>query len=58
MNRTWGGVPKVRGTFLGVPRIRIIVFLGSILGSLYFGKPPYVEYGFSKALHTHYGGIY
>ena len=34
------GVPKIRGTILGVPITRIIVFLGSILGSPYFGKLP------------------
>ena len=34
------GFPKIRGTFLGVPIIRIIVFLG-LLGSPYFGKLPY-----------------
>ena len=33
--------PKIRGTFLGVPIIRIIVYWGSILGSPYFGKLPY-----------------
>ena len=32
--------PKIRGTFLGVPIIRTIVFLGSILGSPYLGKLP------------------
>ena len=26
------GFPKIRGTILGVPIIRIIIFLGSILG--------------------------
>ena len=35
------GVPKVRGTFLGVPIMRIIICLGSILGSPNFGKLPY-----------------
>ena len=33
------GFGKIRGTFGGVPAIRIIVF-GSILGSPYFGKLP------------------
>ena len=37
-NTTWG-FPKIRGTILGVPIIRTIVFWG-ILGSHYFGKPP------------------
>ena len=32
--------PKIRGTILGVPIIRTIVFLGSILGTRYFGKLP------------------
>ena len=33
--------PQIRGTFLGIPIIRIIGILGSILGSPYFGKLPY-----------------
>ena len=33
--------PKIRGTLLGVPIIRTIVFLGSILGSPYYGELPY-----------------
>ena len=37
------GFPKIRSTFLGVP-IRTIVFLGSILGSPYFGKLPSGEF--------------
>ena len=37
------GFPKIRGTFLGVPIIRISI-LGSILGSPYFGKLPYDEH--------------
>ena len=47
--RTWRlgcldiwGYPEIRGTFLGIPRIRIIVFLGSIVGSPYFGKLPFL----------------
>ena len=40
-NPLWG-FPKIRGTFLGVPIIRIIVFGGLyILGSPSFGKLPY-----------------
>ena len=36
------GFPKIRGTILGVPIIRIIVIIvGSILGFLYFGRLPY-----------------
>ena len=35
------GVPKIRGTILGVPIIRAIVFGGSILGFPYLGKLPY-----------------
>ena len=34
-------VPKIRGTFLGVPIIRTILFWGSILGSPYLGKLPF-----------------
>ena len=37
------GFPKIRGTCLGVPMIRITVFWGSILGFPYFGKLPYGE---------------
>ena len=40
-NDTWG-FPKIRGTFLGVPRIGIVVFLRSILGSPYLGKLPHL----------------
>ena len=35
------GFLKIRRTILGVPIIRIIGFLGSILGSPYCGKLPY-----------------
>ena len=35
------GFPIIRVIFLRVPIIRIIVFLGSIFGSPYFGKLPY-----------------
>ena len=35
-------VSKIRGTILGVPRIRIIIFWWSILGSPYFEKLPFV----------------
>ena len=34
------GGSKIRGTILGVPMIRIIVYFGSILGSPYLGKLP------------------
>ena len=40
------GVSQIRDTILGVPVIRTIVYysiLGSILGSPYLGKLPYVE---------------
>ena len=37
------GFPKIKGTFLGVPIIRFIVFWGSILGFPYLGKLPQVE---------------
>ena len=33
--------PKIRGTRLGVPIIRTIVFPGSILGCPYLGKLPH-----------------
>ena len=36
------GFPKIRGTILGVPIIRTIVFWGSILGSPHFEKLPYM----------------
>ena len=35
-----GGFLKLGGTILGVPIIRTIVYLGSKLGSPYFGKLP------------------
>ena len=35
------GFPNIRGTFLGVPILRIIIFWGSILGAPYFGKQPF-----------------
>ena len=38
LRKIWG-FPKIRGAILGVPIIRIIVFLGSILGS----KLPYLQ---------------
>ena len=34
------GSPKIRGTFLGVPIIRTIVYWGLYLGYLNFGKLP------------------
>ena len=34
---TWG-FPKIKGTFLGVPIIRTIVFLGLYLGPLILGN--------------------
>ena len=34
------GCPKITGTFLEVPVIRIIVFWGSMLGFPYLGKLP------------------
>ena len=37
----YGGFPKIRGTFLGVPIIRIVIYWGSMLGSPYLGKLPY-----------------
>ena len=36
------GFPKVRGTFLGAPIMRPIVF-GGLLGSPHFGKLPFRE---------------
>ena len=40
------GCPKIRGTILGAPIIRAIVYsvFGSILGSPYSGKLPYLFY--------------
>ena len=35
------GFPKIRGTILGVPIVRTIVFGECILGFPYFGKLPY-----------------
>ena len=35
------GVPKMRGTTLGVPITRIIGFWGSIPGPPYLGKSPF-----------------
>ena len=40
VNRIWR-FPKIGGTILRVPIIRIVVFGGSILGSPYFGKLPF-----------------
>ena len=37
--------PKIRGTFLGVPIIRIIVYWGLYWGPLTFGKLPYWDNG-------------
>ena len=39
-DKFWG-FPKIRGTLLGVPIIRINSILGSILGSPYLGKLPF-----------------
>ena len=44
---TWG-FPKIRGTFLGAPIIRMIVF-GVTLGSPYFGKLAYLKYEAPKS---------
>ena len=44
--------PKIRGTFLGVPTIRIIVYWGSILGSPYFGKLPNIWTSCAGAVFT------
>ena len=38
------GFPKIRGTLLGVPIIRIIVFWGLYWGPLILGKIPYVVF--------------
>ena len=43
LNKSFGGFPKIRGTFLGVPIIRIIVYWGlywgpHILGNYHFGN--------------------
>ena len=42
-HRTWG-VPKIRGTFLGVPTIRIIIF-----GDPYWGPPILGNYHMSSS---------
>ena len=39
--RTIWGLPKIRGTILGVPIIRIIVFWGLYWGPPKFGKLPF-----------------
>ena len=39
------GFPKIRGTFLGVPIIRIIVFWGLDWGPLILGKYHYQDVG-------------
>ena len=44
METTIWDSPKIRGTFLGIPIVRTIMFLGPILGSPYFGKLPYRVY--------------
>ena len=59
--RVWRGeiadwdmeLPKIWGTFLGVPIIRTIIFWGSILESPCFGKPPDISVvlGLYKLLH-------
>ena len=36
------GFPKIRGTILGVPIDRVIILLGSILGSPFSGKLPFI----------------
>ena len=41
------GFPKIRGTLLGVPIIRTIVFWGLYWGPPYFGKLPYHFGGYS-----------
>ena len=41
-----GGFRKIGRLFWGVPLIRIIGSLGSILGCPYFGKPPYKRTSF------------
>ena len=35
------GFSKIRSTFLGIPIIRTIVYLGLFWGTHYFGKLPY-----------------
>ena len=43
--------PKIRGTFLGVPIVRIVGILGSILGSPNFGKLLHVLLCTGEPLH-------
>ena len=50
---TWG-FPKIKGPFLGAPIIRTAIYLGSILGSPYFGKLP--RLGLQAACSTGFGG--
>ena len=47
------GFPKIRGTFVGVPIIRIRVFGGCILGSPVFGKIPNTISGFGMSVSGH-----
>ena len=42
IGKTIWGFPRIKGTFLGVPIIRIIVFGGLYWGSPYVGKLPYI----------------
>ena len=43
------GFPKIRGTFFGGPHNKDYSILGSLLGSPYFGKLPYI----SERSHRH-----
>ena len=51
------GFPKIRSIFSGVPLIRTFVFWGSILGSPYLGKLPFLSLtGLLAAAFLLFGG--
>ena len=56
------GFPKIRGTFLGVLILRIIVYWGLYWGSPYFGKLPnchlftHLYHGITLGMVFHEGG--
>ena len=46
-------VPKIRGTILGIPIIRIIVYCGLYMGVPYFGKLPLLKLDLDLTFETH-----
>ena len=46
-------VPKIRGTILGIPVIRIIVYCGLYMGVPYFGKLPLLKLDLDLTCETH-----